>query len=153
MDPEGGEGEGGEGGPTRESDVYSFGVVVLEVRFAFLSSLPPSLSSPFFSILFSLLPFFALHPSKPTQKPQTNDTKQIYTHLPPFSHRRFSGGVVVDVVCGLRLPRPASVFTDGLWDLVRGCWAQDPQGRLLFVVPNLVQPGSNLNLDLLNLNL
>lgn len=58
---------------------------------------------------------------------------QVYTGNVPFSARRFYGGVVLDVMRGIRPPRPSLEscpdLKDELWDVIQSCWAQDPCQR------------------------
>jgi len=55
---------------------------------------------------------------------------EVYSGQVPFVHRRFYGGVVFDVVRGLRPPRPACPnLEDDIWSLIQSCWHQDPKRR------------------------
>jgi serine/threonine protein kinase len=55
---------------------------------------------------------------------------EMYSGRVPFAHRRFYGGVVFDVVRGLRPPRPACPnLEDDVWTLIQSCWNQDPKRR------------------------
>lgn len=58
---------------------------------------------------------------------------QVYTGNVPFSARRFYGSVVLDVMRGIRPPRPSLEscpnLKDELWDVIQSCWAQDPCQR------------------------
>ncbi|EEB98309.1 hypothetical protein MPER_02209, partial [Moniliophthora perniciosa FA553] len=64
---------------------------------------------------------------------------ELYTGRVPFSHRRFYGGVIHDVVNGIRPARPSvdacPGLNDDVWDVITSCWVQDPcqrRGRLMF---------------------
>jgi len=55
---------------------------------------------------------------------------EMYSGRVPFAHRRNYGGVVFDVVRGLRPPRPACPnLEDDVWSLIQSCWHQDPARR------------------------
>jgi len=58
---------------------------------------------------------------------------EVYTGNVPFSARRFYGSVVLDVMRGIRPPRPSLEscpnLKDELWDVIQSCWAQDPCQR------------------------
>ncbi|KAF9457377.1 kinase-like domain-containing protein [Collybia nuda] len=55
---------------------------------------------------------------------------EILTGRHPFAHRRMHTGVIIDVVRGIRPPRPeCAKMTDSLWDIVQSCWKQDPKER------------------------
>ncbi|KAI3611321.1 hypothetical protein WG66_002059 [Moniliophthora roreri] len=58
---------------------------------------------------------------------------ELYTGHAPFSHRRFYGGVIHDVVNGIRPARPSldacPGLTDDIWDVITSCWAQDAYQR------------------------
>jgi hypothetical protein len=57
----------------------------------------------------------------------------MYTNKVPYSHRRFYGGVVSDVVHGVRPPRPiaatAPQLTDEVWSLMEKGWHHNPKKR------------------------
>ena len=56
--------------------------------------------------------------------------KQMYTGRVPFAHRRFYGGVVFDVIRGVRPPRPeCPKLTDDIWTVIQSCWNHDPKKR------------------------
>ncbi|KAK7461493.1 hypothetical protein VKT23_008667 [Stygiomarasmius scandens] len=58
---------------------------------------------------------------------------EVYTGLVPFSHRKFYGGVIYDVVNGIRPPRPSpsaySSLTDEIWEAIQCCWEHKPKHR------------------------
>jgi hypothetical protein len=69
----------------------------------------------------------------------------MYTNKVPYSHRRFYGGVVFDVVHGVRPPRPAASvapqLSDEVWTLMEKGWEHDPKER-----PNIITVAVWLNL-------
>ncbi|KAG7090450.1 hypothetical protein E1B28_009566 [Marasmius oreades] len=60
-------------------------------------------------------------------------SQQVYTRRVPFPHRRFYGGVIHDVVSGVRPIRPGPDECPGLddkiWDVIQKCWRHDPRER------------------------
>ncbi|KIK51971.1 hypothetical protein GYMLUDRAFT_180782, partial [Collybiopsis luxurians FD-317 M1] len=58
---------------------------------------------------------------------------EVYSGNIPFHSRRFYGAVVLDVIRGVRPPRPSKQtcpqLTDELWQIIQSCWAQDPFQR------------------------
>ncbi|KAF5364606.1 hypothetical protein D9758_005616 [Tetrapyrgos nigripes] len=61
---------------------------------------------------------------------------EVCTGRIPFSHRKFYGGVVYDVVSGKRPPRPSPsdayaslLLTDKIWEIIQTCWEQKPKHR------------------------
>ncbi|KAK7047172.1 hypothetical protein VNI00_006838 [Paramarasmius palmivorus] len=58
---------------------------------------------------------------------------EVYTGRVPYAHKRFYGGVIHDVVNGIRPPRPDSgsspCLTDEIWEVITSCWEQDPCRR------------------------
>jgi serine/threonine protein kinase len=55
---------------------------------------------------------------------------EMYTGRVPFAHRRFYGGVVFDVIRGVRPPRPeCPKLTDDIWGVIQSCWNHDPKKR------------------------
>ncbi|KAJ7596370.1 kinase-like domain-containing protein [Mycena floridula] len=53
---------------------------------------------------------------------------EIYRGKSPFHNQNIDATILLKVSHGERPPRPATI-SDGLWNLVEGCWAQDPQDR------------------------
>ncbi|KAF9065356.1 kinase-like domain-containing protein [Rhodocollybia butyracea] len=58
---------------------------------------------------------------------------ELYTGSVPFPARRFYGGVILDVVRGIRPSRPSpdtcANLTDELWNTIQSCWVHDPSQR------------------------
>jgi len=55
---------------------------------------------------------------------------EVITGKVPFHHRRYDTVVIVDVIRGIRPPRPANgLWSDGLWDMLGSCWEELPAKR------------------------
>jgi hypothetical protein len=55
---------------------------------------------------------------------------EVITGKVPFHHRRYDTIVIVDVIRGVRPPRPEEdIKSDGLWDLLKSCWQAMPTNR------------------------
>jgi hypothetical protein len=57
---------------------------------------------------------------------------EVITGKVPFHHRRYDNIVIIDVIAGVRPPRPEEIITDksdGLWDLLESCWQALPTHR------------------------
>ncbi|THV01324.1 kinase-like protein [Dendrothele bispora CBS 962.96] len=66
---------------------------------------------------------------------------EVCTGRVPFPHRKFYGGVIYDVVNGIRPPRPDLSanprLTDEIWEAIQSCWEHKPKHRRrAFVLTN-----------------
>jgi len=54
---------------------------------------------------------------------------EVLTGKAPFHHRRYDTVVILDVIRGIRPPRPKDSVSNGLWNLLCSCWQPQPENR------------------------
>jgi serine/threonine protein kinase len=54
---------------------------------------------------------------------------EVLTGKAPFHHRRYDTVVILDVIRGIRPPRPKDSVSNGLWNLLCSCWQPQPKNR------------------------
>lgn len=53
--------------------------------------------------------------------------EQIFTGHPPFVGNYQAA--IFDIMSGKRPDRPETLDHEGLWDIMKRCWSQEPEGR------------------------
>ena len=58
---------------------------------------------------------------------QLTHFEQTFTGRPPFINNY--PAAVYDIITGKRPKRPATLNHEGLWEVVKRCWSQEPKQR------------------------
>jgi len=90
--------------PTKEIDVYAFGSTLYTVRHHPANILSVKLMKPYLKVMTGVVPFDGRYRRLET----------TIIEIGFYGHRR--------------LPKPDSI-SEGLWDIIRGCWEYDPVSR------------------------
>lgn len=85
---------------SKESDVYAFGMMCIEVCF-----------DPGHSFLF------------------IHEKAKVFTGKFPFHQQKTDAAVIVQVMSGVRPPRPLDDFSEVIWVSIKRCWQQECNSR------------------------